>query len=109
MVRLTTPIHSFSFETDPSLYERLLITYKQGRKIVLEKEKDDLVIEERADPQVERIWIASFKLTQEETKAFNVNTPVQIQVRALMADGTALASEMYTIAIADVLNDEVLI
>ena len=47
MIRLTTPIHSFLFDTDPSAYERILITYAQGNRIVLEKEKDDLTTEWR--------------------------------------------------------------
>ena len=107
MIRLTTPIHSFLFDTDPSVYERILITYAQGNRIVLEKEKDDLTIEQ--EPTTDgTVWSASFRLTQEETKAFSPNSAVKIQIRVLTEAGEALASEQIRVLVSDVLNDEVL-
>ena len=107
MIRLTTPVHSFQFKSDPALYSRLLITYAQEPAIVLEKELPDLTITEEITPSG-TVWIATVKLTQEETKAFTPRLAVKVQVRALTADGTALASEKYTMSVVDVLNDEVL-
>ena len=108
MIRLTTPTHSFTFDSDPSLYARILITYKQGSRIVLNKEKEDLTVEEKQEGG-ETVWVASFRLTQEETKGFSANGAVKIQVRALAEDGTAFASEKYSLPVEDVLNDEVLV
>lgn len=109
VTRLTTPTQIFEFETDPSDYARVQITYKQGQKNVLVKEKENLTIEEEQQGQT-TIWKASFKLTQQETKMFEVSRyPVRIQVRVLTASGDALASDIYLLSVVDVLNDEVLI
>lgn len=112
MIRATTPIHVFLFDEDPSIYTRIKITYSQGNIVVLEKEKEDLTIE-----QVEgdfschrgayRVW---YRMTQEETKRFRggAGKPIYVQVRVLTEDGEALASEKKMIQLQDVLNDEVL-
>lgn len=112
MIRATTPKHSFIFENDPSDYTRILITYTQGDKIVLEKEKEALTIDETTNPCTGNTeWAAWYKMTQDETKLFDANSgkPVRVQVRALTPGGDALASDKKTISIVDVLNDEVLI
>ena len=114
MIRATTPKHLFIFDIDPNEYERVLITYRQGDYIILEKEKEDLTIEEieetqecGCEPVVSyRAW---FQLTQEETNMFYPNKPVKVQVRVLTTSGEALASEEFTVNIRDVLNDEVLV
>ena len=123
MIRATTPKHTFIFENDPSIYSRILITYAQGDKIVMEKEKDDLTIEEVTvevpdndcstnDGETTKTeWHAWYRLTQDETKKFQA-TPgnqVKVQVRVLTVAGEALASDKKTITVQDVLNDEVLI
>lgn len=108
MIRATTPKHMFIFDTDPSVYERILITYAQGGEIVIEKEKDDLTIEEFTDSndgtQKYNAW---FRLTQEEANSFSPKM-VAVQVRALTTSGEALASEQMSFRVEDVLNDEVL-
>lgn len=110
MIRATTPIHVFVFDEDPSKYEKILITYSQGNYTVLEKNKEDLTIE-----QIEgdfschhgeyRAW---YRLTQEETKKFRggQGRPVYVQVRVLTEDGEALASEKKLIQLQDVLDDK---
>ena len=49
MYRATTPIHSFHFEENPQQYEKLLITYAQNKRIILEKTKEDLTFESTTD------------------------------------------------------------
>ena len=108
MTRLTTPLHLFEFDTDPSEYRRLVITYAQGLRTVLEKEKDDLVITEETADGVTK-WTAELRLTQEETKRFLPRDgEVRLQVRALTAAGEALASGIMKLTLEDVLNEEVL-
>lgn len=110
MIRATTPKHMFVFDTDPSEFKTILITYAQGDQIILEKQKDDLTIEEQQNACMETEYIAWFRMTQEETKLFTA-TPgnkVTVQVRVLTYDGESLASEKKTLAVQDVLNDEVL-
>ena len=111
MIRATTPKHTFIFDEDPSLYSRILITYAQGNQVVMEKNKDDLTIETVITPCETTEYHAWFRLTQDETKAFQA-TPgnqVKVQVRVLTPAGEALASDKKTISVQDVLNDEVLV
>ena len=103
MIRATTPTHRFIFDQNPELFERILITYAQNGKIVLEKEKEDLTFEEPTEGQ----YPAHVQLTQEETKLFRVGQ-VTVQVRVLTSGEDALASEKTAIDVENVLNDEVL-
>lgn len=107
MIRATTPKHMFIFDTDPSVYERILITYAQNGEIIIEKGKDDLTIEEITDSGVQK-YNAWFRLTQEEANKFSARM-VAVQVRVLTTSGEALASEQMSFRVEDVLNDEVLV
>lgn len=107
MYRATTPTHTFEIDIDPSTLKTMLLTYKQGNGIVLEKEKSDLTITSETVQQ-KTVYLCSFKLTQEEANLFVEGTPVQIQMRALTFDGNAYASNKVTLDVDDVLNDEVL-
>lgn len=112
MIRATTPKHFFIFQIDPTGFRRILVTYTQGDKIILEKEKDDLRFEQVVNPCTQETeWKGWYQLTQQETKLFEANSgkPVRVQVRVLTSDGDALASEKKTVSVVDVLNDEVLI
>lgn len=112
MIRATTPRHSFIFDSDPSEYQRILVTYVQGDSIVMEKTKEDLSFDIGSNPCTgENEWIAWYRLTQEETKKFQANPgkPVKVQIRVLTLAGESLASEKKSISVQDVLNDEVLV
>jgi len=111
MTRATTPTHRFYFDTDPSLYEKILITYAQNYRIVLEKTKDDFVISEIDNPSTgQKPFEARYTLTQEETNMFSANREddVQIQVRVKTTAGEVLASTIKNVKVYEVLNDEVL-
>lgn len=111
MIRATTPKHQFVFNVDPTEFEKILITYKQGGKIVLEKTEADLEFEEELCECTNTVkYVASFRLTQEETKKFNATggSICQVQVRILTVNGEVLASDKKNISVQDVLNDEVL-
>ena len=111
MIRLTTPIQRFTFDTDPSVFASILITYKQEGQIIVEKTEEDLEMEFDNQKSVWNVW---FRFTQEETKRFKSTEPpvkappVRVQVRVLTHEGEALASEKYTLSVEDVLNEEVL-
>ena len=112
MIRATTPKHIFTFETDPSDFARILITYAQNGEIVMEKNKEDLQVDPITIPSGKVVgYNAWFRMTQEETKAFKAEPgkQVSVQVRVLTYAGEALASEKRTISVLDVLNDEVLV
>lgn len=69
MIRLTTPQHQFTFPDDPSAYKRILITYSQGERIILEKTEEDMVFEDMT---------GRLSLSQEETALFSPNGKVRI-------------------------------
>ena len=104
MIRATTPTHEFVFSENPAGFIRILITYSQDDKIVLEKHKENLTFTETETGE----FVGSFRMTQEEANLFSVD-PVQVQVRVLRTDGEALASNKSTFKVEDVLDDEVLI
>lgn len=100
MYRATTPKFTFTFDIDPdATFKTILITFKQGKKIVLEKKKTDLTFDDKS---------ASFSLTQEETNLFDTRKWISIQVRALTTEDEAVAFKTIRITANDVLNDVVL-
>lgn len=102
MIRATTPTHVFTFPNDisPNDCDRILITYAQGRQIMLEFEKNELTIDGQA---------VSHRFTQEEANVFSAMKKAEIQIRILLNSGEALASNIITVKVDDVLNDEVLV
>lgn len=120
MFRATTPTHTFIFDVDPEeTFKSILISYAQDGEVLVEKEKEDLTIEEKEDPNGNKYWEASVTLTQAETKKFSANNEacwgsqdstktVDVQVRALTYTDQAVASDKMTVMVKDVLNDEVL-
>ena len=100
MRRATTPTHTFCFPTEyQGKISKVLVTYSQNGVIVLQKKLDDGVFENN---------IFKITLTQEETNLFNNFQVVEIQVRALTQDNSAVASDIYEVPCQRVLNDEVL-
>ena len=107
MIRATTPLQEFTFETNPADFARILITYRQDENIVLEKQKGDLSFSSYIGEDGIIVYIASFRMTQEEANLFEPE-PVRVQVRVLTSDAEALASDITTVRVSDVLDDEVL-
>lgn len=103
IVRGTTPEHFIYLPFKKSDIKSILITYKQGFNVV-EKKLNDITWDKDND------HLAYYQFTQEETNKFDsvINRPCRVQVRSLLNNGDVIASEMYTIRILKVLNDEVL-
>lgn len=100
MYRATTPTHIFKLPFAYNDYvSKCLITYSQNGNIVFEKTENDI------EANGETITL---KLTQEETKLFDEEKIVSVQVRVLTKNNTALASKIQLIPVSNVLNDEVL-
>jgi len=101
MIRATTPTHVFTFpnDIDPSECERILITYKQGNKIIFEIREDELTVDGQS---------VSYKFSQENANLFSNMIKASVQVRILLASEEALASEIINFTVKPVLNDEVL-
>lgn len=101
MYRGTTPTHTFTLpdEISPSSIKELRISYAQGCKEIFSRNVSTCSFDGQT---------ITIKLTQEETLSFRANIDVQIQLRLLLTDGTALVSEMITRPLNICLNEEVL-
>lgn len=98
MRRLTTPTHTFTLPFDASAVDKFLLTYAQNDEIVLEKTEADVMSDGN-------VW--SVTLTQEETKKFKPGSAMA-QIRVLMHDGKALASDVFQFGVRQVFNEVVL-
>ena len=107
MIRATTPLQEFTFETNPADFARILITYKQDENIVLEKTQADLSFSSYIGEDGIIVYVAAFRMTQQEANMF-APEPVRVQVRVLTTDGEALASDITSMRVTDVLDDELL-
>ena len=107
MIRATTPLQEFTFESNPAEFSRILITYKQDEVIVMEKTQSDLSFSSYIGEDGIIVYVAAFRMTQQEANMFQPE-PVRVQVRVLTSDGEALASDITTMRVTDVLDDEVL-
>ena len=98
MFRGTTPTLIFNLPFDPSSLTEVFITFVQDKEMKVEKtiQDCDLLSEERA---------IKCKLTQEETLVLDADKYVQIQIRAKMKDGTAVASDIIETFVAKILKD----
>lgn len=99
MRRATTPTHTFTLAgITAEDINRLLITYSQRGEVKFEKTEANCTIEGN---------VVSLTLTQEEANLFAPGC-VEIQLRVVTHEGTALASQIFHEDVSDVLNDEVL-
>lgn len=100
MYRATTPTHTFELPFDCEQFvSKILITYKQGSNIILEKTESDVSISGKN---------VQFQFTQEETNLFKPNIICDIQIRVLTKGGQSLTSQEWHKTVEDVLNDKVL-
>lgn len=83
---------------DIGSYKTILVTMQQG-DIEVNKNEEQLTIEGN---------VIRFQLTQEETLAFKHGRTVKIQLRALDESGNAIATDIKTATVSDVLNEEVI-
>lgn len=100
MIQGTTPMHSFTFPEDPSIFSEIEITYQQLGIILFQKYKKDLTFDTGN--------VVKFKLTQEETLMFSLNSPVRIQVKVLTSANDVLASQIFDVPVKEILNPNVL-
>ena len=108
MFRLTTPKHTFTFPAPAEEFKRILITYEQDGKIILEKTEQDLHFEELIEGG-KPVYVAWLQLTQDETKLFDADIGrFTVQARALSKYGDAIAGDKHVFSVQAVLDEEVL-
>lgn len=97
MRRGTTPTIDISTDIDLSHAEVVYLTFSQGGTVVLEKELQDLTIDSRT---------ISCVLSQADTLKFSTGDKMlRCQIRARLSDGTALASNVFSIGVKEILKD----
>ena len=97
MYRVTTPTHTFHIPFDTELIDKLILTYSQNGKTILEKTEVDVILDDRT---------VSYTFTQQETKLFKADR-AKVQMRVKIGD-RVMASNILTINISEVLNKEIL-
>ena len=99
MIKGTTPTHKFNVDRDLT-EARVYVTYKQRGSIIVERNNEEatntLTIDETS---------VELTLTQEETLKFYANEKVEIQIRAVYEDGTAIASSIISVYTDRILKD----
>lgn len=97
MIRGTTPKHTFTLPFETQNIAKVRVIYAQRDKVLFKK--DDVTMEGDT---------VSVHLTQEDTFTFTADVVVTIQIRVLMQDGQAYASQFMKATVCDCLDDEVL-
>ena len=100
MKRTSTVTHEFKAEFNWSEFvDKVIVTYKQGDTIVLEKTEEDVTTEDD---------ILTVILSANETKMFQKGY-VEIEIKALTKGGQNINSDKILRSVEDVLNDKVLV
>ena len=96
----TTPKHTFTLPFSVPGNSVVRVIYAQNGEIVLVKTGSDV------DVLVNEV---STTLTQEETLSFDSNAQnTEIQIRILMPDGSAVASDIIRVSVKKCLEDKVI-
>lgn len=105
MRRGTTPTHKFKLPFLSEDIEKAFVTYDQAGKTVVEKSKENAVF---VDDTENESTIMSVVLTQAETLAMKDNERLSIQVRVLLKNGTACASNIVYTTVEKILKEYVI-
>lgn len=96
MFRGTTPTLTFNLSMPVANISEAFVTLMQNHKIIVQKTGKNVTARGSA---------ISCKLTQQETLMLSTSFPLEIQLRIKMTDGTALASEIFTVQVGRILRD----
>ena len=94
----TTPTYTFKLPFEVSTLQKIKVTFRQGSTLILEK-KDSFVLAGN---------IIELSLTQAETFLFDNFNKIDIQLRVVTKDNDVLSSNIYSFAVAECLDKEVL-
>lgn len=94
-----TPTHKFKIPYPSDFVDSVIVTYAQNDEIVLNKEGDEVTVEDNA---------ILVELTQEETLKFYESRDVHIQVKVKARNGKVIPSNIIYASVAEVLNREVM-
>lgn len=98
MIRGTTALHKFYFKEDiPSNYLNVLITYRQNGKTVVEKQIDEVDVEEK---------VLSIRFSQQETLMFEQGI-AYVQLKVFTLDKHILSSAEFSFPVNSTLNGKI--
>ena len=104
MYRATTPTHTFVLSINTNTCKEILVSYRQGG-VKLDKHYQDNTLPDGMTLDGKNVVI---HLTQEETLMFDSKKFANAQVRVLTVDDQAYASQIFSVKVSPVLNEEVL-
>ena len=99
MIRGTTSTLQFAFPFELNNVAELWVTLKQDNNIVLDKTLADCELDGS---------VLTLRLAQQDTLKLNAFMPVAIQVRIRTNDGNAVASNIITTSVGQILKDGVI-
>jgi len=99
MIRTTTPSVTIVTNTDLSQYPIVNMYFRQDTS------NSDLVKKEKANMTIEVNKVTA-SLSQAETKLFDSDFPLKIQLRIKSSGGATFATKIFNVKVSDVLNDE---
>ncbi len=99
IIRGTTPTNIFNVNVDLTEAEDIIISYAQKGNVVINKMISDIDVTEDT---------LSTTLTQTETLKLDATYNVEIQIRALFDDGTAIASDIISVDVGAILYEGVI-
>lgn len=99
MIRGTTPTMRFCLPFNADLLDAAYVTIVQDGKTVIEKTLEECEADEN---------MLSFRLTQDDTLKFEEGQWVEIQMRARMKSGEALASQIERTTVQRILKEGVI-
>lgn len=95
----TTPPHTFVLPKNVGAIEKVLITYTQADRLILEKTEKDCTVDGH---------VVKTRLTQEETFLFTPKVEVEVQIRVKTTGADVLGSDVVRISCERCLSNEVL-
>lgn len=99
MIRGTTSTLQFAFPFELNNVAELWVTLKQDNNIVLDKTLIDCELDGS---------VLTLRLTQQDTLKLNAFLPVAIQIRIRTNDGNAVASNIITTSVGQILKDGII-
>ena len=98
MIRGTTPTHTWVLPFDASLLKEVSITYMQNDEIIVKK------TDEYCKTDGNKL---SITLTQEDTLKLEAKVKATVQLKAMTASGTVMATKPKNISVSDIQDEEV--
>ena len=95
--RGTTPTHSFTTNVDLTNASVIYVTYSQFGQTVIEENKNNMTVSSTG---------ISVPLTQQDTLKIKAGARTSVQIRAGLANGRRIASNIIYLLVKDVLKEE---